>query len=509
VKKHCGLITRRDFIKNIGTGIAGAALATNLFNSLPQRAFAADPPELQIEENPRLNVLRYNPFVSGDMDLWEQNCRNWEQVTGGEIINEYVNWEAVRTEALEAAENGFGPDIVFGWHDDPFLYPCKLLEVTDVATYLSQEYDGWEDICYMYGIKDDRWIAIPMGAFGQQIVYRKSWLNEAGCDKFPTNVYDFINCCKDLHSIGHPVGFPLGHAIGDGSNWAYSWLWSFGAKPVDEEGNPAINSPETRDSLEAMKELFNVMIEGCENWLDPDNNIAYLAENISATNNGISIYHAANANPDLEAIAMDTFHAALPIGPISKPTELHLFNQAFIFKYTQYPNAAKHFLIFMLENDQAGPWINAMKGYFTPSLKYYRNLPVWTDDPKQTAYRDCVKNMKWNGYPGPIGPGSAQVMAQYVIVDLFANYCARGMSADQAINIAENDIALAYKKLFLPDDDSDGVPNHLDLCANTPEGSNVKRNGCVEGDYDNDGDIDSDDRRIFSENFRKTKLLIP
>ncbi len=70
--------------------------------------------------------------------------------------------------------------------------------------------------------------------------------------------------------------------------------------------------------------------------------------------------------------------------------------------------------------------MDAMRGYVTPGLKAYRDLPVWTSDPKHTAYRDCVKNMKWNGYPGPIGPGSAAVMAEYVVVDMFANYCARG-----------------------------------------------------------------------------------
>ena len=78
-------------------------------------------------------------------------------------------------------------------------------------------------------------------------------------------------------------------------------------------------------------------------------------------------------------------------------------------------------------------------------LAGYRELPVWTSDPKHTAYRDCVKNMQYNGFPGPIGPGSAAVMAEYVVVDMYANYCARGMSADKAIERAEKAIARAYK----------------------------------------------------------------
>jgi len=50
-----------------------------------------------------------------------------------------------------------------------------------------------------------------------------------------------------------------------------------------------------------------------------------------------------------------------------------------------------------------------------------------------------------NGYEGPIGPASAAVMAEYVVVDLFANYCARGISADRAIANAEKAIVRAYK----------------------------------------------------------------
>lgn len=437
--------TRRDFLKTTGAGLAGAALLSGPLGPLTRRAFAAvAPPELPLEKDPVVNVLRWSVFVGSDKKLWEANCRKWEQVTGGKVINEYLSWEDVRPKAAMSAAVGAGPDVVLGWHDDPQLYPDKLLDVSDEAVYLGQKYGGWETVCEKYAMKDGRWIALPMGAPGQQIVYRKSWLNEAGYEAFPTTTDEFIKCCKKLHSMGHPVGFALGHAVGDGNNWAYTWLWSYGASTVDEQGNPAINSPETRNALEGMKELYSAMIPGCASWLDPHNNKAFLANKISVTNNGISIYYAAkNKFPE---IAKDTYHASLPIGPAGRPTELHLFNQAFIFKHARCPNAAKHFLMFMLEEGQCGPWINAMRGYVTPPLKAYRNLPVWTEDPKHLAYRDCVKNMLWNGYPGPIGPGSAAVMAEYVVVDLFANYCARGMSADKAIARAEKAIARAYKK---------------------------------------------------------------
>ena len=446
MKKQDKNMTRRDFMKTSGAGLAGAAILTSPLGPLASRALAATPPNLAVEKGQTLNVLRWSVFVGGDKDLWEANCRKWEKATGCKVVNEYISWEDVRPKAAMSAAVGAGPDLVSGWHDDPHLYPDKLLDVSDIAKYLGSKYGGWEDACVKYGMKDGRWIAIPMGAPGQQLVYRKSWVNEAGYSEFPNNTDDFIKCCKKLKSNGHPVGFALGHAVGDGNNWAYSWLWSYGASTVDAGGNPAIDSPETRNALEGMKELYSAMIPGCASWLDSHNNKAFLAGQISVTNNGISIYYASKKKPEWAEISKDTYHAALPIGPVGRPAELHLFNQAFIFKHTSVPNAAKHFLMYMLEKEQAGPWMDAMRGYVTPGLKDYRKLPVWTEDPKHTAYRDCVKNMQYNGYPGPIGPGSAAVMAEYVVVDMFANYCAREMSADAAISRAEKSIQRAYRK---------------------------------------------------------------
>ena len=382
------------------------------------------------------------------MKCGRKNTKKWEEAVGGKVSIEYLSWEDVRPKAAMEASVGAGHDLVLGWHDDPHLYPDKLLDVTDIAGYLGETYGGWEDVCLKYGIypKTGKWICVPMGGPGQAIVYRESWAKEAGYEEFPTDINEFIKICKKLKSMGHPVvGFALGHSVGDGNNFAHGWLWAFGGKTVNKDGSVAINSSgETKNALEGMKELYDdAMITGCASWLDPHNNKAYLAGQISVTNNGISIYYAAKSK--FPEIAEDTNHQSCPIGPVGRPTELHLFDPAFIFKHTSCPNAAKHYLMFMLESDQCGPWINAMRGYVTPPLKAYRELPVWTEDPKHTPYRDCMKNMLPNGYEGPIGPASAAVMAEYVVVDLFANYCARDMSADKAISIAEKAIVKAYK----------------------------------------------------------------
>src|SRR3546814_14374061 len=99
----------------------------------------------------------------------------------------------------------------------------------------------------------------------------------------------------------------------------------------------------------------------------------------------------------MQAVAKDINHVAMPEGPVGKPTELHLFTQAMVFNYTQYPNAAKEYLRFMWEKEQYAPWQQAALGYISHPLDAYASNPVWTDDPKTTPYRDAVKRMLWNG----------------------------------------------------------------------------------------------------------------
>ena len=119
MKKQDNNMTRRDFIKTTGAGLAGAAVLAGPLGPLAKKALAATPPKLAVEKAPTLNVLRWSVFVGADKDLWEANCAKWEEATGGKVINEYLSWEDVRPKAAMSASVGAGHDIVLGWHDDP------------------------------------------------------------------------------------------------------------------------------------------------------------------------------------------------------------------------------------------------------------------------------------------------------------------------------------------------------------------------------------------------------
>ncbi len=174
---------------------------------------------------------------------------------------------------------------------------------------------------------------------------------------------------------------------------------------VDKSNKVVINSPETIAALEYGKQLYETFMPGTLSWLDPNNNKAFLDEQIGVTANGISIYYAAKNSPDpkLKAMAEDIGHANFPIGPVGRPTELNLFFPMMLFKYSKYPNAAKAYLAFMMEKEQYEPWQQAAIGYVSHPLKAYEKNPLWTSDPKNLPYSDSMKVMLPNGYAGNHG----------------------------------------------------------------------------------------------------------
>ena len=438
------LMTRRDFVKTSAAGVAALSVGS-LFEGKP--TFAADPGPLNLkpEKDAVIRVLRWSGFVKSDEEIWNANSKKWEKATGGKLITEYLSWEDVRSKAAMEASVGAGHDIVLGWYDDPHLYPNRLLDVTDLADYLGKKYGGWYPVCEKYGkdAKTQRWIALPIGAAGICINYRKSWVQEAGFDKVPEDIPGFLKCCKALKAKGHPTGFALGHAVGDATTWTHWWLWSFGGKAVQADGKTiAINSKETLAALDACKELYGTMISGVGSWLDPHNNKAFLAGQISVTANGNSIFYV--SKDKFPEINKDLMTMNFPVGAVGKPAELSMMSQAFIFKHTPFPNAAKNYLQFMFEEPQYAAWESGTWGYVTQTLQSYYNLPAWQKDPRITPYRDCVKRMLWNGYEGPLGPASAAAMSEYVIVDMFADVCVSGRSAKSAVESAEKKLKKFY-----------------------------------------------------------------
>jgi multiple sugar transport system substrate-binding protein len=206
-----------------------------------------------------------------------------------------------------------------------------------------------------------------------------------------------------------------------------------------------INSPETVKALEYCKALSDTFIPGVASWNDSSNNKAFLAGELYCTANGISIYVAAKDDPTKKDLAEDTYHALMPVGPVGKPTELQLAVPILAFNFTKYPNAAKAFITFMLEKENFDKWLSGARGYLTHTLNAYDSAPVWTADPKNAVFAQASKRALPASGIGTPGEKAATAIADFLVVDMFANYCTGREDAKGAIAIAERQLKRIYR----------------------------------------------------------------
>ena len=62
-----------------------------------------------------------------------------------------------------------------------------------------------------------------------------------------------------------------------------------------------------------------------------------------------------------------------------------------------------------------------------------------------TPYRDINRRMLWFGYAGELGYASSAVLADYIVVDMFANACTGQMSAKAAAADAARQAKRSYR----------------------------------------------------------------
>ena len=435
---------RRKFLEGSASVAATATLGSSaaLFSPLAN----AQTLTLKPEKGATLRVLRWSRFVQGDIDAYMANVKKFTDKTGIPVRVDNEGWEDVRPKAAVAANTGAGPDIILATNDDANLYPDKLLDVTDLAEYLGKKYGGWYPAGEAFLKPDGRkWIGLPLGAAGSMIVYRASHVKAAGFDGIPKDTDNFLKMMKAMHAKGTPGGFALGNASGDGL-WCNWLIWSFGGKLVDQNSKVVIDSPETQRALEYGKELYATFVPGTLSWLDPNNNKAFLDGQVSVTNNGISIYVAAknSTDPKVKEMAADIQHSQYPIGPAG-PAESHIFFNQMILRYTKYPQAAKEFLRFMMEREQFEPWLTAAGAYVATPLAGYASLPIWTADPKNTPYRDAVKNLRPAGYAGKLGYASAGAGADFIVVNMVAEAISGSKTPKEAMERAQKRAERYYR----------------------------------------------------------------
>ena len=421
--------SRRDFLKTAGAGVAATLCAPAIARGASGKT---------------VTLLHESSFIP-PFDEYMKNvlAPAYEKETGVKVAYDVISVGASPARIASITETGGGADISFNLTLIPFLFDEKYADVGDIAEEMGKEQGGWYPAGREMAMVNGKWKAIPFCSIGQLMNWRSDWFAEIGVKEFPQTWDEFYEVGKKLKAKDHPYGLELGHGFGDNHGWIYPLLWSYGGREVEADGKTiVIDSDETARAIDYARKLFkDCVLEDSLGWTDVSNNKAWMAEQISCTNNAESILFVAKR--DFPEIGKVTQQSLNPAGPKGRFHFLGAISHS-IFNFSPVLQEAHDFLRWLHKPKQLGAWYESAVSYYQPLLHGYDNAPMWNVEPRNIPYRDALGSSHLPGWPAPPDHRLAESVAKYVVVDMFAGACS-GKSTKEVIKTAEAQLKDIYK----------------------------------------------------------------
>jgi multiple sugar transport system substrate-binding protein len=431
-------IKRRKLLQLSGSGLAG------ILASGKAPAYA---------QGTALHWLKFVDFVPVSDQLLKGALKEeCQKALGISLTIETINGDGVQARITSAIQAKTGPDVMMAANNWAQLYAESAADVSDVAEAVGAAQGGFFETSHAVANDGKKWIAMPFTILGVLFVNRTSWFAEEGItsENFPKTWDEYRAAGKKLKAKNRPLGQTLAHAFGDGPAFWYPYLWSWGGKEVEADGKTVVlNSKETIESVKFATGFWkDAYDEGAMSWDDAGNNRAFLANTISSTSNGASIYLLARSKADTymsetgKPLKDDCFHAPLPKGPGGQ-FSYHVPFSNIIPGYSANQKAAKEFLRWFHSTEIYDKWFTSQQGFSVGSTKMWENNKVWQVDPVMLPFRTAAESGRYAGYAGPAGRAAAETISKFIIVDMYAK-AVQGMPAEEAVKWAHAELVKIY-----------------------------------------------------------------
>ncbi len=387
-------------------------------------------------------LLQWNHFIPSADPFFKQQAEEWGKQTGVNLTVETINGNDLVPRFTAAIQGQSGPTIFQMQHLQPHSFAEGLQDLTDLGKEIETKYGKFYDQVNSSGLVEGKYRGIPYNIVGAAFVYRKSMFDKAGA-KVPTTWDELHESAKLLKASGKPVGQTFGQTFGDAPSFFYPLMWAFGGKELQEDGKTvAINSKETVDAVKYGAALWkDGLDERGLSWDDNNNNAAFLAEEISCTLNGASIYFVGaglDGKTPPKEWAGDMDHFLVPSGPAGQFAWFTAFTHGVpTYVKGKDNDASREFLRYIYDPKQFDAWFEQNKGYSVGPGDRMVSSPMWDTLPKPLApFRNAGKIARALGYAGQPSPKVSEVQAKYVVVNMFAR-AVQGTSPEDSVKQAE------------------------------------------------------------------------
>ncbi len=219
---------------------------------------------------------------------------------------------------------------------------------------------------------------IPYALTSEMWWYRKDVLDEAGIAP-PQTWADFLSAAEQLNDPDNNFyGIAIAAGPGEWTAWHYEvLLWQNGGFVFDTELQPIVDSPESIEALNFLKQLHQYSPPESATWEWWDSIDAFTAELVAISMyGGRLLVHAARDNPPLteHTRVLHQPMGKMRAGPLSRKSHAIMSNA---------PNKdlGKDFLDFMMQPEYLLPFLRTVPVHLTPPLVSYRDSPLYMDDP--------------------------------------------------------------------------------------------------------------------------------
>lgn len=294
--------------------------------------------------------------------------------------------------------------------------------------------------------KDKHW-DIPYALTSEMWWYRQDLFDEAGI-KRPETWQDMLAAAKHFNDPAKDFyGIAIAAGPGEWTAWHYEvFLWQNGGFVFDTNLKPLVDSKESIEALNYLKELYQYSPPDSTTWEWWDSIDAFVAERVAMSMyGGRLLVHTNRDNPDLAPVTrvMDQPEGKLRAGPLSRKSHAILSNA---------PNKelGKEFLEFMMQPEYLIPFLRTVPIHLTPPLKSYRESPLYMEDPLIQSHLDDMKivydavkygrSLGWESADHPPNPYSGALNAANILPQMIQKVLLENVPPEEATAWAKEEI---------------------------------------------------------------------
>lgn len=400
-------------------------------------------PDTGAAAKPKLTIWASTTFTPDADKVQDDQIKAWGEANGVEIDLARMSQDERTPRWQTALESKQFPDCADIEQNDlpQFIQNGVLVETTEIMQNLNQLEGGFTDGAFLAGqTADGKHWSVPSFSSTEIFYVRKDKLDELGL-AVPQTWDEALAAAQAMNDPENQFwgwGMQMGTPSWDSEVSFTSMLWSYGGKTWDEEGKPAIDSPETRQVLDFIKAAWDagVIPPDGPTWDDGGNNRAYQSEIVGMTlNTGSVLRYLQTEDPELLA---KTAVIPLPAGPKGRFVSGYYYQWG-VFNTSAHPELCLQLLEHIFAPDQLRPFYEAGGGNMLPVYKDMLNDEMW-QDPARKVLADMVPDTRPQGYPGLTTPWILDAWMDHTMAKMLNRVLVDGWSNDDAI--AEANAAL-------------------------------------------------------------------